>query len=430
MKRFARGWLAAQGLMLLTGQVWADTLIHAGDLIDGVSDKARQEVTLVIRDGRIAAINQGYDKPAEGDLVIDLRGHTVMPGLMDMHVHLDSQLSPRSYMERFQMEEADAALQAAYYARKTLMAGFTTVRNLGDSHNVTIALRKAIDLGLLPGPRIFSAGKSIATTGGHADPTNGWASFLHPEVGPYDGVADGPFEAAKAVRQRYKDGADVIKITATGGVLSLAKNGMNPQFSEEEMRAIVETATDYGMRVAVHAHGKEGMLRAVRAGVASIEHGTFMDDEVMALMKSHGTYYVPTISAGEFVAEMARVDGYFPEVVRPKAASIGPQIMGTFSQAYKAGLKIAFGTDTGVSPHGDNAREFAYMVTGGMPPMQAIQSATLVAAQLLGEEDRLGSLEPGKFADVVAVPGNPLDDIELMTRVSFVMKGGEVVLQP
>lgn len=430
MKRFARGWLAAQGLMLLTGQVWADTLIHAGDLIDGVSDKARQEVTLVIRDGRIAAINQGYDKPAEGDLVIDLRGHTVMPGLMDMHVHLDSQLSPRSYMERFQMEEADAALQAAYYARKTLMAGFTTVRNLGDSHNVTIALRKAIDRGLLPGPRIFSAGKSIATTGGHADPTNGWASFLHPEVGPYDGVADGPFEAAKAVRQRYKDGADVIKITATGGVLSLAKNGMNPQFSEEEMRAIVETATDYGMRVAVHAHGKEGMLRAVRAGVASIEHGTFMDDEVMALMKSHGTYYVPTISAGEFVAEMARVDGYFPEVVRPKAASIGPQIMGTFSQAYKAGLKIAFGTDTGVSPHGDNAREFAYMVTGGMPPMQAIQSATLVAAQLLGEEDRLGSLEPGKFADVVAVPGNPLDDIELMTRVSFVMKGGEVVLQP
>ncbi|MCJ7555337.1 MAG: amidohydrolase family protein [Gammaproteobacteria bacterium] len=416
--------------MLLTGQVWADTLIHAGDLIDGVSDKARQEVTLVIRDGRIAAINQGYDKPAEGDLVIDLRGHTVMPGLMDMHVHLDSQLSPRSYMERFQMEEADAALQAAYYARKTLMAGFTTVRNLGDSHNVTIALRKAIDRGLLPGPRIFSAGKSIATTGGHADPTNGWASFLHPEVGPYDGVADGPFEAAKAVRQRYKDGADVIKITATGGVLSLAKNGMNPQFSEEEMRAIVETATDYGMRVAVHAHGKEGMLRAVRAGVASIEHGTFMDDEVMALMKSHGTYYVPTISAGEFVAEMARVDGYFPEVVRPKAASIGPQIMGTFSQAYKAGLKIAFGTDTGVSPHGDNAREFAYMVKGGMPPMQAIQSATLVAAQLLGEEDRLGSLEPGKFADVVAVPGNPLDDIELMTRVSFVMKGGEVVLQP
>jgi len=430
MKRFARGWLAAQGLMLLTGQVWADTLIHAGDLIDGVADKARQAVTLVIRDGRIAAINQGYDKPAEGDLVIDLRGHTVMPGLIDMHVHLDSQLSPRSYIERFQMEEADAALQAAYYARKTLMAGFTTVRNLGDSHNVTIALRKAIDRGLLPGPRIFSAGKSIATTGGHADPTNGWASFLHPEVGPYDGVADGPFEAAKAVRQRYKDGADVIKITATGGVLSLAKNGMNPQFSEEEMRAIVETATDYGMRVAVHAHGKEGMLRAVRAGVTSVEHGTFMDDEVMALMKSHGTYYVPTISAGEFVAEMAGVDGYFPEVVRPKAASIGPQIMGTFSQAYEAGLKIAFGTDSGVSPHGDNAHEFAYMVKGGMPPMQAIQSATLVAARLLGEEDRLGSLEPGKLADLVAVPGNPLDDIELMTRVSFVMKGGEVVLQP
>ncbi|MDH3400227.1 MAG: amidohydrolase family protein [Chromatiales bacterium] len=422
--------MASVAAILVAGPVMADTLIHAGNLIDGVASEARKAVTLVVRDGKVAAINDGYTVAGDADQVIDLREHTVMPGLMDTHVHLDGEMSPRAYLDEFQLNAADSALKSAYYARKTLMAGFTTVRNPGDSHNVTIALRKAVEKGLVPGPRIFSAGKGIGTTGGHADPTNGWGSHLQPEVGPYEGVADGPYEGAKAVRQRYKDGADFIKITATGGVLSVAKNGLNPQFSEEEIRAIVVTAKDYDMHVAAHAHGKEGMMRAVRAGVTSIEHGTLMDEEVIALMKRMGTYYVPTISAGEYVAKMAEQDGFFPDLVRPKAARIGPQIMSTFTRANNAGVKIAFGTDSGVSAHGDNAQEFVYMVRGGMTPMRAIQSATLVAAQMLGIDDQLGTLESGKLADVVAVPGNPLEDITLMTRVEFVMKGGEIYLAP
>ncbi len=422
--------MAAVAAILVAGPVMADTFIHAGNFIDGVAPEARKAVTLVVRNSKVVAINDGYTVAGDADQVIDLREHTVMPGLMDTHVHLDGEMSPRAYLDEFQLNAADGALKSAYYARKTLMAGFTTVRNPGDSHNVTIALRKAVEKGLVPGPRIFSAGKGIGTTGGHADPTNGWASHLQPQVGPYEGVADGPYEGAKAVRQRYKDGADFIKITATGGVLSVAKNGLNPQFSEEEIWAIVVTAKDYDMHVAAHAHGKEGMLRAVRAGVTSIEHGTLMDDEVIALMKRMGTYYVPTISAGEYVAKMAEQDGFFPDVVRPKAASIGPQIMSTFTRANNAGVKIAFGTDSGVSAHGDNAQEFVYMVRGGMTPMRAIQSATLVAAQMLGIDDQLGTLEPGKLADVVAVPGNPLEDISLMTRVEFVMKGGEIYLAP
>lgn len=422
--------LAAAGMLGLAGPVAADTLVHAGRLIDGVAPEARNQVTLVIRDGRVAGIENGYRDAGEQDSVIDLRGHTVMPGLIDTHVHLDGQMSPRAYIDRYQLGPADSVLRAYHYAGKTLMAGFTTVRNPGDGHNVTIALRRAIDQGLVDGPRIVTAGKSIATTGGHADPTNGWADFLHPQVGPYEGVADGPAEAAKAVRQRYKDGADFIKITATGGVLSQARNGLNPQFAEDELRAVVETAADYGMHVAAHAHGKEGMMRAIRAGVTSIEHGTYMDDEVIALMKAKGTYYVPTIAAGEFVARMAAQDGFFPEVVRPKAASIGPQIKGTFSRAYRAGVTIAFGTDSGVSAHGDNAWEFVYMVEAGMPPMQTIQSATSVAARMLGMDESIGSLEAGKLADVVAVPGNPLEDIQAMTRVDFVMKGGRVMRAP
>jgi imidazolonepropionase-like amidohydrolase len=240
---------------------------------------------------------------------------------------------------------------------------------------------------------------------------------------------NGVDDARKAVRQRYKDGADWIKITATGGVLSVAKSGQNPQFTDEELRAIVETAHDYGLRVAAHAHGTEGMKRAVIAGVASIEHGTYMDDEVMRLMKKNGTYYVPTILAGNWVAEKAKIDGFFPELVRPKAAAIGPIINETFAKAYKAGVPIVFGTDTGVSAHGDNAQEFALMVQGGMPPMEAIQSATSVAARFLGISDTHGSLEGGKLADIIAVPGDPLADIRQMERVTFVMKRGKIYKQ-
>jgi imidazolonepropionase-like amidohydrolase len=278
--------------------------------------------------------------------------------------------------------------------------------------------------------RIFTAGKSLATTGGHADPTNGTADEFEGDPGPKEGVLNGPEDARKAVRQRYKDGADLIKLTATGGVLSLAASGQNPQFTDEELQAVVATAKDYGMTVAVHAHGTEGMKRAVLAGVDSIEHGTFMTDEVMELMKERGTYWVPTNMAGEWVAKKAAEPGFLPEIVRPKAAAIGPVIKETFRKAHAAGVKIAFGTDSGVSPHGENAREFELMVEGGMPPMKAIQSATLVASQLLRVEDKLGTLEEKKLADVIAVKGNPLEDIKAMHDVVFVMKEGVTYKSP
>ncbi|MCH8071962.1 MAG: amidohydrolase family protein [Proteobacteria bacterium] len=416
-------------LLFAAGSAYSDTLIHAGRLIDGNADRALTEVTVRVSGDTITGIERGYTLPGDGDTVIDLEDQTVLPGLMDMHVHLTGQYSPRSNLNRFILNEADYAYDAAMYAKRTLEAGFTVVRNLGDAFNVTVALRKAIEAGDVPGPRIFTAAKGLASTGGHGDPTNGWAAHFGADPGPKDGVVNSPEDARKAVRQRYKDGADWIKITATGGVLSVAKSGQNPQFTDEELKVIVTTATDYGMRVAAHAHGTEGMKRAVIAGVASIEHGTYMSEEVMQLMKDRGTYYVPTILAGNWVAEKAKIDGFFPELVRPKAAAIGPVIKSTFARAYKLGVPIVFGTDTGVSAHGDNAREFALMVEGGMPPMEAIQSATSVAADFLEIADTHGTLAAGKQADIIAVPGNPLDDITAMERVSFVMKGGKIYKQ-
>ena len=399
-------------------------MIHAGRLIDGVSDKVTRSVSIVIEGDRIQSLKSNYIAVDPNDELIDLKKYTVLPGLMDMHTHLSTEFSKDEYIKQFQLNPADYALQAAVYARRTLMAGFTTVRDVGDSYNVTIALRKVIDRDDLPGPRIFTAGKSIATTGGHADPTNSWADIIEGDPGPASGVINSTDDARKAVRQRYKDGADLIKITATGGVLSVAKSGQNPQFTEEELRAIVVTANDYGFHVAAHAHGAEGMKRAIRSGVKSIEHGTYMDEETMALMKKHGTYYVPTIMAGEWVANKAEKRDYFPELVRPKAAAIGPVIKGTFRKAYQAGITILFGTDSGVSTHGENAREFVLMVEGGMPPMEAIKSATSVAADFLEIGDRLGSIAPGKLADIIAVSGNPLQDISALQRVEFVMKNG------
>ncbi|MEM7082444.1 MAG: amidohydrolase family protein [Pseudomonadota bacterium] len=415
--------------LLLASSATAVTWIHAGKLIDGVSDRVQTEKTVIVESGRIVAVRNGYEEPDRGVTLIDLRDYTIMPGLMDMHTHLSTQLRRGSYIDRFIKSEADVALFAASNARRTLEAGFTTVRDLGDAYNATVALKNAINGGALPGPRIFTAAKSLATTGGHADPTNGWRPDLRGNPGPESGVINGPEDAAKAVRQRYKDGADLIKITATGGVLSVARNGQNPQFTEEEVAAIVRTANDYGFMVAAHAHGKEGMQRAIRAGVRSIEHGTFMDDETMRLMRKHNTFYVPTILAGEWVGEKAQIDGYFPEIVRVKAAQIGPIIKQTFARAYDAEVRIVFGTDSGVSPHGDNAREFELMVEAGMPPMTAIQSATSVAAEFL-ELDNLGRIEPDFLADIIAVHGDPLDDIGVMRKVRFVMKGGVIHKRP
>lgn len=413
------------------GIAQAATVIHVGRLIDGVSDQARVEQTVIVDAGRIVAIESGYKVPAAGDELIDLRDSTLMPGLMDMHVHITSEYSRNSELDRFKKDGTDVAIDGVMFAERTLQAGFTTVRDLGDGFRASIALRNAINAGKVSGPRIFAAGKSIATTGGHADPTNGWADHLGgKDVGPREGVIDGTAAAAQAVRQRYKEGSDVIKITATGGVLSIAKSGLNPQFTEEEVRTIVQTARDYGFKVAAHAHGAEGMKRAVRGGVDSIEHGTFMDDETIRLMRERGTYYVPTITAGQWVFDRSQEEGFFPAIVRPKAAEVGPQIQRTFARAYRGGVKILFGTDTGVSAHGDNAREFELMVEAGMPPMAAIRSATAEPAKFLDIDDRLGTVTAGKIADLVAVPGDPLVDISLMRRVHFVMKDGVVHRRP
>ena len=414
-------------LLMSAPALGAATVLECGRLVDVDKGRLLENRQVLIEENRITAVGERVEAPADAARI---RLDTCLPGLMDMHVHLSGQMSRNGYIKRFQQNPADYALAASYYADKTLEAGFTTVRNLGDAHNVTVALRDAIDRGMATGPRIYTAAKTIGTTGGHADPTNGHRADIMGDPGPARGVINSPADARKAVRQRYKDGADLIKITATGGVLSLARSGQNPQFTDAELSAVVEAATDYGMHVAAHAHGTEGMKRAVLAGVRSIEHGTFMSDEVIRLMKEKGTYYVPTILAGRFVAEKAEDADYFPPVVRPKAATVGPQIQETFEKAYKSGVTIAFGTDCGVSPHGANALEFVYMVEAGMPAMEAIQSATKTAAELLREEQNLGSISAGKLADIIAVQGNPLEDISLLGNVAFVMKDGKVYRQP
>ena len=417
-------------LLAATFNCRADTsVLECTRLIDVAAAEVRNNQAVLIEDKRIRAVGsrKDIDKALNGRSAdLELTLDTCLPGLMDMHVHLRHQNSANHYIKRFVQSEADYTLKAAHFARITLDAGFTTVRDLGDTVFETVALRNAITAGHATGPRIYAAGKSIATTGGHADPTNGYRRTLMGDPGPSEGVINGPDEAREAVRYRYKNGADVIKITATGGVLSLAKSGQNPQFTLEEMQALIETATDYGMGVAAHAHGAEGMRRAVVAGIRSIEHGTYMTPEVMELMKKHGTFYVPTMLAGKFIGEKAQQEGYFPEVVRPKAAAIGPVITETFAKAYKAGVKIAFGTDSGVSAHGDNAQEFELMVNGGMSPMEAIRSATIIAAELLFEQDNLGQIKPGMLADIVAVNGNPLEDISVLENISFVMKDGVI----
>jgi len=406
------------------------TVIHAGLLINGESSVPSPEMSIVIEGSKIQAIETGYITPDSEDDFIDLSGYTVLPGLMDMHVHLSSEYSKNSYQEKISLNAADYAIRAVSNAEKTLMAGFTSVRNLGDSGGVSVSLRNAIKKGIVIGPRVFSSGTTIASSGGHGDSTNSLNQSLTSDPGPAEGIVNNVNDAPKAIRFRYKEGADLIKITATGGVLSNAKNSQNPQFTEEEISQIVNVAKDYGFKVAAHAHGSEGIKRAVRAGVHSIEHGTLMDDEGMRLMREKGTYYVPTIIAGLWVAEKAKDPDFFPELVRPKAAEIGPQIKNTFGKAYQAGVKIAFGTDTGVSAHGNNATEFKHMVEAGMPPMKAIQSATIEAAKLLGEYKQLGSLVEGKVADIIAVNGNPVEDISVLEEVDFVMKSGKVYKSP
>ena len=400
-----------------------DVLIHAGNLIDVETGKIESRKSIVIKNSLIASVSDGYINKSDFQEYYDLKGSYVLPGLMDAHVHLAQEYVPKAERD-LKVEPEFNAIFAAANAIKTLNAGFTTVRNVGDGGMETISLRNAINKGIVPGPRILTSGKTIATTGGHGDPTNGLPTDLYDPPTPEEGVVDSFEDIKKAVRQRYKDGTDGIKITATGGVLSVAKSGENPQFTNNELEALISIAKDYGLWVAAHAHGKEGMLRAVNAGVTSIEHGTFMDEEVMDAMKKNGTYYVPTILAGEWVAEKSKIDNFFPELVRPKAAKIGPQILDTFTKAHKYGVKIAFGTDSGVSAHGDNWQEFALMVKGGMSPLETIQSATLETAKLFRLENEIGKIKTGFSADIIALRDNPLENIESLKDISFVMKEG------
>jgi imidazolonepropionase-like amidohydrolase len=401
------------------------TAIHCGHLIDTQAGQLLGETTVLIKAKRIESVASGHQAPA-GSVEIDLSNETCLPGLTDSHTHLTDETSPTAYVDQFHWNNADYAVRSTVYARRTLLAGFTTVRNLGDHANESVALRNAINAGIIEGPRIFTAGIPIGSSGGHADRTNGYRSDLAGDPGVLQGMINGADDAMKAVRLHYKSGDDLIKIMPSGGVLDESTSGENPQLTLEEIRAIVATAHDYGFTVAAHAHGAEAIRRAVIGGVDSIEHGTFMNDEDMKLMKEHGTWYVPTIIAGEFVAARAKVPGYYPAQVAAKALAIGPIILGTAGRAYRAGVKIAFGTDASVYPHGQNAHELELMVQAGMPPMFTLQAATTHAAQLLKREKDLGSVSAGKFADVIAVPGNPLDDISLMKRVSFVMKDGVV----
>ncbi|MFK7748324.1 MAG: amidohydrolase family protein [Kordia sp.] len=406
-----------------------DTYLYCGKIIDTESGKVLTEKTIIISGNKIIGVANGYLQPKKANItMIDLKSKTVMPGLIDMHVHIESETNPKAYLEKYTLNDSDVAFRSVGFADATLQAGFTTVRDLGGT-GVNISLRNAINQGRIDGPRIFTAGKALATTGGHADPTNGNRKEIIGDPGPKEGVVNNVSDAKKAVRQRYKNGADVIKITATGGVLSVAKSGSNPQFTVEEIKVICETAKDYGMHVAAHAHGDEGMQRAIIGGVKTIEHGTLMSDETMELMKKHDAYLVPTITAGKEVEAKAKIKGYYPDIIVPKALAVGPKIQGTFARAYKKGVGIAFGTDAGVYKHGLNGKEFGFMVEAGMPAIETIQAATVTNAKILGMEDQLGQLKEGFLADIVAVDGDPTKNINTMENVTFVMKNGKIYKQ-
>ena len=404
-----------------------DKYIHAGKIYDSNSGKYHSNKTIIISENIISSIEDGFINPKNDKIeLIDLKTKVLLPGLIDFHVHMESESGGKErYINRFQDSKADVAFKSTVVAKKTLLAGFTTVRDVGGS-GVNIALRNAINKGVVDGPRIFTSGKTIATTGGHGDPTNGYRADLVEDPGPEDGVVNSISDARKAVRYRYKNGADLIKITATGGVMSMAKNGQNPQFTEEVMKAIVSTANDYGMHVAAHAHGDEGMYRAVKAGVKTIEHGSIMQERTMKLMREKNAYLVPTISAGEHVAKMAAIPGYYPEIIIPKALEVGVQNKASTKRAYEMGVPISFGTDAGVFPHGDNAGEFIYWEEIGIPAEYSLKAATITNAKLLNMENFLGQIKKGFLADIIATNESPTKDISTLKNIVFVMKDGKV----
>lgn len=397
--------------------------IRAGRLIDGRGGPPVANAVILIEGDRITAVGPGLAIPPNAR-VIDLSRATVLPGLIDSHTHVTSQ--PADYYEDlFRKSPIDVAITSHVYAKRTLDAGFTTIRDLGSGEFIDVALRNAIDRGDIPGPRIQAATLAVGSTGGHND-ISGFSPYL--KFGTFSGVADGVDEIRKLVRFEIKNGADVIKMIASAGVLSEEESVGAPQYSQEEMNAVVEEAAMWGRKVAAHAHGTEAIKRAIRAGVASVDHASLIDDEGIRLAKERGTYLVMDIYNDDYImAEYKRL-GY-PQKILDKEALIGRTQRENFRKAVQAGVKLAFGTDAGVYPHGWNAKQFAKMVEWGMTPMQAIQAATVNAADLLGWSDRVGSVQPGRYADIIAVNGDPLTDIRELERVSFVMKGGVVYRQ-
>ena len=400
--------------------------VQAGRLLaDPAGGKVETARTLIVENGKIARVEDGY--VSEGcATVIDLKDSFVLPGLIDSHVHMTSENGPNQRIERFTKTRSDLALDGSWYALKTLKAGFTTVADLGSPNEAIFALRDAIKAGRVPGPRIIAAGSPISVHGGHGDPGNGMPEDLVHVYRPTS-VCSGADDCRRAVREQVRAGADVIKITATGGVLSPTAAGLAQQFSNEELKAIVEAAHSMGRKVTAHAHGADGINAFLRAGGDSIEHGTYVDAESIKLFKAGGAWLVPTLMAGDFVVREAnRPNTYLLPAQRDKALIAGPLMLDMTRRAYQGGVKIAFGTDTGVSAHGDNAGEFALMVKAGFSPIDAIRSATVWAAEHLGLSALVGVLKPGMQADLIAVKGDPTADVTALTKVTFVMKGGVV----
>ncbi|NBB16727.1 amidohydrolase family protein [Caulobacter sp. SLTY] len=402
------------------------TYVQAGRLLaDPASGKVETQKTLVIQDGKVLRVENGYTS-APGAKVVDLKDSFVLPGLIDSHVHITSQNGPAGALERYTKTKSDLALDGANYAGITLRAGFTTVADLGAPNEVIFALRGAIASGKVAGARLIAAGDSVSVHGGHGDDANGVPEgYVHLFRG--SSVCSGADDCRRATREQVRAGADIIKITATGGVLSPTAAGLAQQFSEDEIEAIVEAAHSMGRKVTAHAHGGDGINTFLKAGGDSIEHGTYLDAESIKLFKSSGAWLVPTLLAGDFVArEAAKPDTWMVPAVKAKALEAGPKMLDMARRAHTGGVKIAFGTDSGVSPHGQNAQEFALLVKAGMSPLDAIRAATVWAAEHLGLSGLVGSLTAGKAADIVAVKGDPLADVTVLERVSFVMKGGVV----